>query len=236
MKEKTYHQSVMERINAITGTRTQTELAELLEIRQSSISDARRRKSIPTAWVVTLFRKLGANPDWIETGAGPMYLRTDKGYGTSEECANIAHEHMTDPQASPIVVPVYSTQCRWEKDNESPEFDIIGRLALPRSHAGEHIRVYKTESEALAPLIRKGACVGIDTALRHPTSGETFAVGLPPEGVVFRKLWLQPGSTPDVPGAAILRAESPDYPESAMRIDDFSKIVIGRLVWALQAF
>lgn len=161
MKSITDFEEVQSRIQLVTGTRTQTELAELLEIRQSSISDARRRKSIPRAWVVTLFRKLGANPDWLETGAGPMYLRTEKGYGASEECVGITPEHMTDPQASPIVVPVYSTQCRWENESNSPESDIIGRLALPRSHVEAHIRVYRTQSDALAPFIRKGAYVGI---------------------------------------------------------------------------
>lgn len=226
----------MRRIHTITGTRTQSELAELLEIRQSSVADAKRRNSIPSDWLMTLFRKLGANPDWLETGTGPMYLRTDKGYGVFEDVATVVTEHMADPQASPVVVPVYSTQCRWDNDSNVLEYDIIGRLALPRSHAGEGIRVYRAQSDALAPLIRKGACVGIDTAQRHPVSGEVFAVTMPPEGVVFRKLWLHPGNAPDVPGLAILRAESSEYPESTMTIDVFFKIVIGRLAWVLQEY
>lgn len=54
--------------------RTQTELAEILEIRQSSISDARRRKSIPAEWRVKLFEKKRINPDWIVSGQGSRYL------------------------------------------------------------------------------------------------------------------------------------------------------------------
>lgn len=37
----------MERIHRATGTRTQVELAEFLGIRQSAVSDARRRGKIP---------------------------------------------------------------------------------------------------------------------------------------------------------------------------------------------
>ena len=55
--------------------KTQVELAELFEIRQSSISDAKRRKSIPAEWLIKLLRLKGINPDWILTGEGPKYLQ-----------------------------------------------------------------------------------------------------------------------------------------------------------------
>lgn len=42
----TFFQEVYDRIRCATNARTQTELAAVLEIRQSSISDAKRRNSI----------------------------------------------------------------------------------------------------------------------------------------------------------------------------------------------
>ncbi len=39
----------MERIKVATGKRTQIELADFLGIRQSSVSDAKRRGKIPSA-------------------------------------------------------------------------------------------------------------------------------------------------------------------------------------------
>ena len=48
--------------------RTQAELAEFLGIKQSSISDAKRRKTIP--------------PDWILTGQGARMLQSCDGTGT----------------------------------------------------------------------------------------------------------------------------------------------------------
>lgn len=41
----------MERIRFITGTETQAELADLLGVRQSFISDAKRRGKIPSSWL-----------------------------------------------------------------------------------------------------------------------------------------------------------------------------------------
>ena len=62
------------RVFAAAECRTQTQLADILEIRQSSISDSKKRKSIPSDWLVTLFEKMRVNPEWVRTGVGPMRL------------------------------------------------------------------------------------------------------------------------------------------------------------------
>ncbi|WP_288956762.1 helix-turn-helix domain-containing protein [uncultured Desulfovibrio sp.] len=66
----------MGRIQIVTGCGTQEELASLLGIRQSSISDAKKRGSIPSDWLLTLWRKKGVNPDWIMWGQGAQWLQT----------------------------------------------------------------------------------------------------------------------------------------------------------------
>ena len=53
---------------------TQVELAAFLGIRQSSISDAKRRNAIPAEWLIKLLRLKGIHPEWILTGLGPKYL------------------------------------------------------------------------------------------------------------------------------------------------------------------
>lgn len=68
------HEAAMERIKAATGARTQMQLAELLDVRQSSISDAKRRCSIPPEWMIKLLRSHKLLPDWVEFGTGPQYL------------------------------------------------------------------------------------------------------------------------------------------------------------------
>ena len=64
----------MERIKLITGKRTQLELADLLGVKQSSVSDAKRRGKIPSGWLVMLMRYKHANPDWVLTGSGPVFV------------------------------------------------------------------------------------------------------------------------------------------------------------------
>lgn len=65
----------LERVFEAAGCRTQVELAEFLGIRQSSVADAKKRKSIPADWLVTLLRLKRVNPEWILTGLGARQLQ-----------------------------------------------------------------------------------------------------------------------------------------------------------------
>jgi hypothetical protein len=58
----------MERIREVFCVRTQVEIAERLGVRQSSVSDAKRRSSIPGDWLLTIWRATGVSPDWIMDG------------------------------------------------------------------------------------------------------------------------------------------------------------------------
>ena len=62
------------RICEVCGMKTQTELSAYLGIRQSSISDAKRRMMIPAAWLLTLLTREGVNPAWILTGEDFKFL------------------------------------------------------------------------------------------------------------------------------------------------------------------
>ena len=70
-----YFDEVYDRIKFATNARTQVELAEMLEIRQSSISDAKRRRSIPAEWYIKLYDKFGLSLDWLRWRSGPMYSK-----------------------------------------------------------------------------------------------------------------------------------------------------------------
>ena len=71
---RSYFESQYNRVLEIAECRTQVELAAVLEVRQSSISDAKRRQFVPPDWLMTLFEKKRTNPEWIRLGIGAKYL------------------------------------------------------------------------------------------------------------------------------------------------------------------
>lgn len=67
-------QDALARIQLVTGAQTQVQLAEVLGVRQSSISDAKRRSSIPAEWQLKMLNGYGIMPKWIMTGLGPQHV------------------------------------------------------------------------------------------------------------------------------------------------------------------
>ena len=61
------------RIFEVTGCKTQVELATLLGIRQSSVSEVLKRRKVPPRWLIKL-QQMGVNIDWITFGVGPQYI------------------------------------------------------------------------------------------------------------------------------------------------------------------
>ena len=220
---------IFERIKIATNTRTQVELAEVLDIRQSSISDAKRRNSVPSDWYMKLFEQFGLNPDWLKKGSGPMYLRTEQGYTPVDAPANAVCEDASrynGPDTKNMIVTVYSTQAAAEGADAAP---ILGRLNIPQSFSSPGLLVIRSETSGMEPYILKGAFVGIDTAQRHVSSGEMYGVRLPYEGLVLKRAYVDTQNT-----RLILRSENPAHPEVSLPLDGHDAHIVGRVAWVLQ--
>ncbi|WP_321404004.1 helix-turn-helix domain-containing protein [Maridesulfovibrio sp.] len=91
MKGSTQFEEILSRLGeafCIDGKLTQVKLAEALEIRQSSISDAKnrcgrdKRYPVPAEWLLKALEFGGVDPNWIVTGEEPKYrVLSDDGEG-----------------------------------------------------------------------------------------------------------------------------------------------------------
>ena len=86
-------QEEYERILSALDLRTQVKLAEILDVRQSSISDALKRNDpdgVPAGWKLRLLEAAGLRPEWIRTGEGPRYMvASDDGVNTAPNYGRI---------------------------------------------------------------------------------------------------------------------------------------------------
>ena len=151
------YEKTIERIKAVTRTRTQNELAEILAIRQSSIADAKRRQSVPGAWYMTLFEKLGVNPDWLKSGIGPVYLRTEAGYIPGDgDGTPLAPGLLDSPLSQPVLVTMYAMRGDGSGNGAAvATLRPTGSILLPRAYAREGIVVLAVDNDAAAPTVRR---------------------------------------------------------------------------------
>ncbi|MBQ4132533.1 MAG: helix-turn-helix domain-containing protein [Desulfovibrionaceae bacterium] len=226
---------VFDRIKLATNTKTQVELAEVLGIRQSSISDAKRRNSVPADWYMKLFEKFGLNPDWLKKEAGPVYLRTEQGYQPTNVGSGSGYLLESPglygaPEAKSTVVTVYSMH--GANMTEAPgEPDVIGKLSIPQSFFAPGIQVFKVDTAGMEPLVCKGAYIGIDTNQKNVVSGEIFAVHIPFEGISLKRVFLDGDNQ-----RLVLKAENQKHPDQYISLDKHKDRIVGNLTWVMQEF
>ncbi len=220
------------RIKFATGTKTQMEIAEVLEIRQSSISDAKRRNSVPGDWYMKLFEKFGLNPDWIKQGVGPMYLRTEAGYEPHDAPAQGLNETPAlygEPATKSVMLTVHGMACNYKDGDKHPDLPQVGKVSMPLSFAAPSITILRNESASMEPSILRGAYLGVDTSIKIPVSGMVYALYWPHEGIVIRRVFLD-----DDDIHYTLRCDAQGFAQTKLPAKTLNTRILGRVTWTLQ--
>ncbi|MDY6851161.1 MAG: S24 family peptidase [Thermodesulfobacteriota bacterium] len=224
---------VLGRIKEATGARTQVELAEILGIRQSSISDAKRRSSIPSDWFLKLFRQYGLNPDWLAEDKGPRYLKTKEGYQVFDEplLSEAVREDAAgfgDPLAVGKTVTFYAMA--GEPSNEHGwKPGAVGKISIPKTFDRPSLLVVGMDGAGMEPLIKRGAYIGLDRDQKSVLSGEIYGVHVPYEGLVICRVYFESEK-----GRVLLRSENMSHPDRYFSFDEYADKIVGRVIWVVQ--
>lgn len=218
---------VLDRIKRATGARTQVELANLLGIRQSSISDAKRRNSVPADWYMKLYRSLGLNPEWLSDGIEPMYLKPGMAESHVPHVAEPSSGYGKSPARGRVVNVSSMVGANTEDGCWQPDF--IAQLAIPETFYRPTLLALRVEGSGMEPIIRRGAYVGLDTEQRRILSGELYGVHVPHEGLVLKRVFFDAENN-----RFILRSENASHPEQFLTPEIKDKHLVGRIIWVLQ--
>jgi phage repressor protein C with HTH and peptisase S24 domain len=221
-----WFEEAMERIKKATGARTQVQLADVLEVRQSSISDAKRRCSVPSDWFLKLYRSHGLNPNWLSDGQEPVYLNASRGAVAAENLLREAPASYGRTNARGRIVQVSSMAgagtdpAVW---TPQPAED----LSIPESFHRPELQVLRVDSAAMEPLIMRGAFVGVDMAQRQHPDGDLCAVHFPHQGLLLRRVYCQDGQF-------VLKAEDKAHADLLVPAAEMAARTLGRVIWVMQ--
>jgi len=221
-----WFEEAMERIKKATGARTQVQLAEVLEVRQSSISDAKRRCSVPADWFLKLYRSHGLNPNWLSDGHEPVYLNPDRAGVPAENLLREVPASYGRSNARGRVVQV-SSLAGADSDAETWQPQFVEDLSIPESFFRPELLVLKVDSAGMEPLFLRGAFVGVDQAQRQHPDGEICAVHFPHQGLLVRRVFYQDGQF-------VLKAEDSAHADQHVPAEEMGKRAIGRVIWVMQ--
>ena len=112
------------------------------------------------------------------------------------------------------------------------ELEPIDKLLIPKEFAANGSTVIvKVAGASMEPMIKKGAYIGVDKDDKQFISGEIYAIYLPYEGAVIKRVYLDLDNI-------ILKSENKNFPDVIMPTKkvDRENFIIGRVKWVLQKF
>lgn len=206
---------------------TQGRLAELIGIKQASISEIERGLTSSSSHLVRVAIECGVDPLWLSEGTGEMLAR---------------HAHGPDENGSPskkdyALIPQYTARASAGKGYHNDHIELsegqglvfkrdwLKRLSLKE----ESCCVIYAEGSSMEPTIADGDVLLIDRASTEPRSGKVYAIQRPDGSISVKRL------VQTFAGGWVVRSDNPDktlYPDEPISADDLQQIeIIGRSVW-----
>ena len=207
------------------NVRTQAELAQILGIRQSSISDAKKRNRIPSDWFMRLYDACGVEVDWQRFGTGPVY--TEKGIqnvGESKDSGESLHETPAAPIKTffPDTLPIYSPIAQ-----NDGLFPVVDRQRFPQALLDCSVEIFRVLDGTMAPSLNMGALVAVVRG-RPVNDGDIVAVRWDGR-LLFRRVCRERKGYTFRAENAGLSEVNPSIPEA-----DWDSVYYGKAVWAFQ--
>ncbi len=112
------------------------------------------------------------------------------------------------------------------------EIEPIDKLLFPKEFTvNGSIIIVKVAGASMEPMIRKGAYIGVDKDDKQFTAGEIYAIYLPYEGAVIKRVYLDLDNI-------ILKSENKNFPDMVIPTKkvDRENFIIGKVKWVLQKF
>lgn len=111
------------------------------------------------------------------------------------------------------------------------QLEPIGHIHVPIEYNGPNITVLQIRGTSMEPHIKDGAHVGIDRTDRHVVSGELYAIYIPHEGIVVKRLYLGPE-------LVTITSDNPSFPDQVMSNEriNWDTFVLGRVKWGFLTY
>lgn len=195
---------------------TQRALADLLGVTDPTVSAYIRGTSGIPAEVYSFLSELGdVSIDWLING---------RVFTGSATYVSEAQEEYT------VTMPV-RTMAGAGQPHCIEQLEPIGYIRVEPEYDGPNIQVVKIRGTSMEPSIVDGAHVGIDVTDKEVISGQMYAVYMPHEGIVVKRIWIGPELVK-------IRSDNPQAPDHDMSIDriNWDTFVQGRVKWVLQKY
>jgi phage repressor protein C with HTH and peptisase S24 domain len=201
-----------ERVTRATGLRTLSDLADLLEVNRSAVTQARKKDSVPATWLLHLYRAKGLNPDWLEGGPGPDIVALD-------------------PQGNQRYRAVPKVKARlcagggsFEVASDVEGFYSFENVWLQRKGNADQMVLMDVFGHSMKPEIKEGDTVLVDQSQKDVIAGAIYAVGIE-DTIMVKRLEKHPHKL-------VLLSDNKEFAPIFLSAEEMNSIrIIGKVLW-----
>lgn len=206
---------IFDRLKSELHIQKDVALAKILGIPPGKLGVWRTRNFIPLELLITLCREKNIDIHWLLTGEGHK--------GEKERSAQV-NEGLSK-------VGVFSLAGAGSP-KELTEHEPIESIWLPKEFSTPDLMPVKVRGMSMYPTIWDGAIVGVNKNDRAIISGEIYAIWIPYEGAVIKRLYM------DV-DKVILKSDNQAFPEMSIAYKELEaahgdNFILGRVKWIIQ--
>jgi len=209
--------SFLQRAFDATGAESQNELASVLSINRSAITQARNKNAVPAKWLLKLYRRYGLNPDWLETGDGRTFLK--QADSTESEFKNIPK----------VKARLCAGGGSFEVGSEVEGYYAFRKEWLSLKGHSDRMVLMDIFGNSMSPELRDGDTVLVDESQKDILSGAMYAVGVEDTIMVKR--------VEKHPNRLVLLSDNRDYSSIYLQPDEIDSVrIIGKVIWVCREF
>jgi len=213
----TNFETLLNRVYDATGIGSQNELAKSLGVNRSAITQARNKDSFPDKWLLQFYRMFGLNPDWIETGAGPTYLKP----GNSGET-----EFNRVPK---VKARLCAGDGSFEVGSEIEGYYAFRSGWLGQKGNSDNMVLMDIFGNSMAPELKDGDTVLVDQSQKGVLAGALYAVGID-DTIMIKRVEKHPNKL-------VLMSDNTDYSPIFLQNAELETIrIIGKVIWVCREF
>jgi phage repressor protein C with HTH and peptisase S24 domain len=213
---------ILDEIKKLKGLKTDTELAGLFYVKPNTVSNWRKRNTLPYEQIITFCEKENVDIRNILLGKNG-----DKTIPFDPRITNTySPEYRLIKEAA--IVDVYPSNGK-ETPGELLKSGPIESIVIPAYLMKDSIITIKIKNNSMEPTIVENAYIGVDMLDKELISGKLYAVFIHPEGIVVKRLYV------DV-WRIILNSDNQLFPELSIPFENIpaEDFILGRVRWVIQ--
>ena len=204
--------SFLQRLYDSTDLANLSELAKVLGVNRSAVSQARKKDTVPSTWLLQLYRRFNLNPDWLEKGAGPAFLNPS-----------------SDVQMAFQSIPKVRARLCAGGGSFEVTADVVGYYAfkqnwLQQRGTAKEMVLMDVFGNSMAPEIKDGDTVLIDQSQKAIIAGTIYAVGIE-DTIMVKRIERHPRKL-------VLLSDNKEYAPLYLADEEIGGIrIIGKVLW-----